>query len=310
MSCFHLFELKKYTPKLMISVVMGLFLLFFISTQVHAQSLSDNFHGTASSQGSTGIEGTITSPPPSSAASIAVPTNGQNFGASGPITVSGLCTSNDLVKLFSNGVFIGAAQCSNGSYSITTSLFSGQNQLSAEIFDSLNQEGPTSNLVTVTVTLSSSLTFPSVLLTSGDAKIGSTPGQAFTWPITVSGGLAPYAISIDWGDNTSSDLLSEKAAGTFLAEHTYASAGIYSVLVKATDQSGTIAYLQLVGVGNGPLAQVNKGTISGASNASTKTEILWEPAAFLVPLIIIAFWLGRKFELAYLRRHLSQPDVD
>ncbi len=307
------FRLRKKTSAIHAIAVIGIGLLLSLTITSHlsAQSLPSNFHGTASSSGSTGIEGTIPSPPPTTAATIAVPSGGQTFSSSGPVTVSGLCTTGDLVKVFSNGVFIGSVQCANGSYSLTVSLFGGQNQLSVGIYDALDQAGPSSNLTNVTLSLNTSTTTPSVLLTSGDAKIGSTPGSQFSWPITVSGGTAPYAISIDWGDNSSETLLSEKSAGTFLAQHTYAQAGVYTILVKASDQTGTVAYLQLVGVGNGPLSQVTSSSINGSSSGTSgKTVILWQPAALLIPFIVIAFWLGRKYELSYLRRHLNQADAE
>ena len=34
-------------------------------------------------------------------------------------------------------------------------------------------------------------------------------------------------------------------------KHTYDSAGVYKILVKAADKNGAVVYLQLVGVGNG-----------------------------------------------------------
>src|SRR5665213_1484212 len=58
--------------------------------------------------GSVGVEGTITSPPPTVAATISTPTNGQSF-SSEPITVAGICPTGLLVKIFANNVFVGAA---------------------------------------------------------------------------------------------------------------------------------------------------------------------------------------------------------
>src|SRR3954469_10172322 len=99
--------------------------------------------------GSVGIEGRISSPPPTVPASISVPGTGQSFTTL-PITVSGICTNDLLVKIFKNNVFSGSAQCKNGSYSIQIDLFSGQNELIARIYDALDQPGPDSNVVTVT----------------------------------------------------------------------------------------------------------------------------------------------------------------
>src|SRR3982751_1352453 len=71
--------------------------------------------------GAVGLEGTVKSPPPTQAATIAVPGNGATFKST-PITVSGLCKTGLLVKIFSNNIFVGAATCANGSYSLQADL--------------------------------------------------------------------------------------------------------------------------------------------------------------------------------------------
>src|SRR5262245_49990987 len=63
--------------------------------------------------GSSGLQGTVKTPPPQNAPTITTPTNGQSFSKM-PITVAGLCTSGLLVKVFSNNVFVGSAECING----------------------------------------------------------------------------------------------------------------------------------------------------------------------------------------------------
>ncbi len=49
--------------------------------------------------GSVGIEGRLSAPPPTVGATISVPTNGQGFNTL-PITVSGICPNDLLVKVF------------------------------------------------------------------------------------------------------------------------------------------------------------------------------------------------------------------
>lgn len=264
--------------------------------------------------GSVGLEGKVASPPPTQAATIATPGNGQSI-SSIPVTVSGLCKTGLLVKVFSNNIFVGAAQCTNGSYSLQVSLFSGRNDLVARVYDALDQSGPDSNLVSVTFKDAQFTQFGTrVALTSTFAKLGADPGTELDWPIVLSGGLGPYAISVDWGDGKAASLQSVSFPGDVTIKHTYDSAGIYNVVVKATDANGTTAFLQLVGVGNGKAGQGTTG--SGSSNsgsggsastlATTKTNVIWWPALVLLPLIATAFWLGRRHELFTLRRRLEQ----
>ncbi len=201
--------------------------------------------------GSVGLEGTISSPPPSRAATITTPVNGRTF-TSTPVTVNGLCPEGVMVKLYSNNIFVGSVRCTNSSYSLQIDLFSGTNDLVARVFDDLDQAGPDSNIVRVTFTDAQFSAIGNRLtLTSNYAKVGANPGQKLSWPIIISGGVGPYAISVDWGDGKPITLKSLLFAGNFTVEHIYDAAGIYRVVIKVTDSNGVTGFLQLVGVANG-----------------------------------------------------------
>jgi hypothetical protein len=256
------------------------------------------------SSGSIGLQGTISTTPPTRGATIAVPGNGAVF-TSVPITVSGLCPSSTLVKLFSNNVFVGSILCVNGSYSLQVDLFPGQNDLVARVYDALDQAGPDSNVVSVTFNDAQFAQFGThVALTSIYAERGAPPGQEIVWPIGLSGGIGPYAISIDWGDGSPPDLLSQAAPGTFNIKHTYKSAGVYKIIIKATDKNGGTAFLQLIGQATG--ATQNNSAGNKDSNAVVRTEVLWWPALAMLPLIFAAFWIGKRHELFSLRKQLER----
>jgi hypothetical protein len=256
--------------------------------------------------GSVGITGTIPSEPPTQGATISSPTNGQVFNNI-PITVSGLCPSGLLVKIFDNNVFMGSTMCVNGSYSIQISLFSGRNDLVARVFDSLDQAGPDSNIVTVTFNDSQFNTTgsPLLTLTSDYARKGANPGQTLVWPIIISGGTGPYALSIDWGDGKPADLMSVQFPGVVDLRHIYDTAGIYTVTIRAVDRNGLTAYLQLVAIANGAISQNAQGD-GDEPSIITRTRVLWLPAALMIPLLLVSFWLGRKYELSALRKHLER----
>ncbi len=259
--------------------------------------------------GAIGVQGTLSSPPPTQAATIAVPTNGQGFNTL-PVTISGLCPNDLLVKVFKNNVFAGSVVCKNGSYSLIIDLFNGQNELVARVYDALDQAGPDSNLVTVIYTDTRQGTTSRVSLTSNFAKRGANPGQTLAWPIIISGGEGPYAVSVDWGDGKTPDLISQPFPGTFDVKHVYDSPGVYNIIVKATDKNGGVAFLQLVGIANGALSQDDGGEGDGGATGSTtpQVRILWQPAAILIPLLVSTFWLGRKYELKTLRRKIEQGE--
>jgi hypothetical protein len=268
-----------------------------------ARAHADKNFPNQTSSGSVGMQGTISSPPPARGATITTPGNGAVVTVI-PITVSGLCPSNVLVKVFSNNVFVGSAPCNNGSYTMQISLFSGQNDLVARVYDALDQSGPDSNVVTVTFNDAQFAQFGThVTLESPYAERGAPPGQEITWPVLLTGGTGPYAISVDWGDGSPTDLISQGTTGTIILKHTYKSAGVYKVIVKATDKNGGTAFLQLTGQATGA---TQSNTKKDGGNSVVRVEVLWWPALAMLPLIFAAFWVGQRHELFSLRKQLER----
>jgi hypothetical protein len=182
--------------------------------------------------GSIGLEGAVTGSPPTQAASITLPRDGTTV-TNLPVTVSGICPNGLLVKIFKNNVFSGSVQCNNGSFSIQIDLFGSTNEIVARVFDALDQQGPDSNIIKVTYPVGNFSILNRVSLTSSYAKRGSNPGETLTWPITLSGGTGPYAVTVDWGDGKTADIISQAFAGNFDIKHAYDTPGVYSVIIRA-----------------------------------------------------------------------------
>lgn len=265
--------------------------------------------GTITKDGGVGVQGTISAPAPTVAASITSPANGAVFTAL-PVTVTGGCPNGLLVKIFKNNVFSGSVPCQNGSYSIKIDLFSSQNDLIARVYDALDQAGPDSN--TASVTFNDSTARPDVparvSLTSNYARRGANPSEQLSWPIIISGGTAPYAVVVDWGDASASDLYTVTTPGEFAIKHKFDQAGSYRALIKASDKNGAIAYLQLTAIGNGVATQDNVAGASADAKTNGKTVILWQPAAIAIPLIATTFWLGKRYETRRVKRHLERGE--
>jgi hypothetical protein len=256
--------------------------------------------------GSVGLEGTISSPPPSRGATITSPSNGRAFTTL-PVVVTGLCPDGTLVKIFSNNIFIGSSPCTSGAFSANVDLFNGDNDLIARVYDDLDQAGPDSNTVRVTFNDAQFSGFGGrVSLTSNYARLGANPGSNISWPVILSGGSGPYAVSADWGDGKPFTLKSIAFPGNFNLDHVYDKAGIYRIIIKATDSNGTTAYLQLVGVANGTVSSSANST-SGKEKVITitKTQILLWPSLVAIPLILLTFWIGRRYELLSLRKRIE-----
>lgn len=257
--------------------------------------------------GSVGLTGTISAPPPSTPAVISFPTNGQTFTEM-PIAITGTCPDGLLIKIFKNNVFAGSVMCENGNFSLQTDLFVGTNELVARVYDELDQAGPDSNVVTVSYDESTPGIGPRVSLTSNYAKRGADPGKELTWPIILSGGVGPYAFSVDWGDGKEADLFTQGFAGNIELKHVYDQPGIYSIIIKVVDNNGTTAFLQLVGVANGPLSQTTETGGGDEALATTRTKIVWWPAALIVPFAISTFWLGKRYMVHVLKKRIERGE--
>lgn len=308
--------MKKYIPQtwqdtkrliLVISFCLAAFFLVLGANPASAQS-------DPVQSGSVGLTGTISAPPPTVGATITVPSNGQSF-TEVPVPVRGLCSTGLLVKLFKNNVFAGSVQCENGAFELDVDLFIGTNELVARVYDDLDQPGPDSAIVTVTFVDKRQGAGARVSVTSNFAKRGANPGQTLIWPIIISGGTGPYAISVDWGDGKSPDLLSEPFPGSLDISHIYDASGIYNIVIKVSDNSGAAAFLQVVGVANGPLTQINAdGSPIGSDNsgvsflASGRTKIVWWPAIITLPFILMTFWLGQRYMLRVMKKRIERGE--
>ncbi len=288
--------------------------LFAVSGSVNAQTVSED--------GSVGVSGVVSAPPPSNAPIISLPNDGASISRI-PVTVSGICDADLLVKVFKNGVFAGSAQCQNGSFSLQTDLFNGRNDITARQYDLLDQESPASGIVSVLYSDNAvnSTASDRVTLTTNFAKKGTDPGEKLIWPFAISGGAGPYAVTVEWGDGESS-LYSLAVPGEFSIDHTFQNPGSYTVVVKAVDVEGRTALMQVVAIANGSLSQTGpngstNGSGSGSGNGSgsgtgdegdssaPKTRILWQPAAIMIPFILSTFWLGKRYAIHRLRKKIE-----
>lgn len=256
-----------------------------------------------------GMEGRIQQPPPTDAPTISLPADGATFEEI-PITVTGLCTTDLLVRVFKNNVFGGSVMCENGSYELQIDLFPGPNELYARQYDGLDQASPESNRVNVTYAIdvpfvpgSPDEVAQRITLTTNFARRGVNPGQELVWPITISGGRGPYAVSINWGDGKD-ELLTRDAAGTWDIKHVYDRPGVYKIIIKATDANGQSAFLQVVAIVNG---ETDTSTASSDQGGATViyTKVLWQPALIIFPLLLSSFWLGKRYQLKRVRYRMK-----
>jgi large repetitive protein len=260
--------------------------------------------------GSVGLSGVVRGPAPSVAATILTPANGSRTTTI-PITVSGTCPASTFVSLTKNSVFAGAAVCqSDGRFSMLIDLFDGANTIVARVSDALGQYGPDSSSITVFYD-APSLAQPGssgvgrqLFLNMTTTVVAGNPGQPISRTVNIVGGVAPYAVSWDFGDDATS-LASSSSDGAITATHTYERAGVYRVIVRVTDSVGNTAFLQFVTVVNGPPAPV--GGTNGSGDGALPGRILaaW-PVLGFAALLVLAFWMGERRATVKLGRRRFQ----
>lgn len=254
--------------------------------------------------GSYGIEATKKKAPPTQAPTITTPGNGSSFSSS-PITVNGICQTDLLVQVYNNGVMVGAVICKGNSFSLQISLFAGTNELTAIMYDELDQAGPVSNSVTVNYTDTNFTAFGQlVTLTSSYGRRSAPAGNELSWPLQLSGGTGPYAFSIDWGDGTPAELKSQALSGLVTISHVYKKAGIYQVNIKVTDTNGVSAFLQVIAVASGKVDTTTSTAKADAEAGSATPRILWIPYIILLLLLLPTYWLGRRSQLVSIRNKM------
>jgi hypothetical protein len=256
--------------------------------------------------GTYNVYAVVPAPRPTTAPVITSPANGQSFSTN-PVTVSGTCPDKTFIKVFSNGVLVGSVVCGqNKQFSLIVDLVIGQNSLTAVAFNINDESGPTSNTVNLTLTTPlGGLGFSTELLLQTTTYFrGAPPGTELEWPITLVGGVSPYAVSIDWGDGKQ-DLLTRTAPGPFVLKHTYAKPGgylgAYPLIIRATDSSSHSAYLQVTSIVNAP---GGTNTKVGGSVVPTGLTIAW-PIWALSALVVISFFVGEWREKRNVAKRLE-----
>lgn len=293
-------EHTAYVPLLFLLALVGFTLTIFTTTALTRP-------GPAA--GSIGLSGTVPGKPPTTAAVITEPANGQRF-AETPVTVRGTCPTNVLVQVFKNDIFAGSAVCSpNGTFELETDLLIGRNDLIARVYNDLNEAGPDSNTVTVYYDVVpaqadglSPLSFggEQLLLNTDGVFRGAFPGTEMHVPLDIIGGRPPFAVNIQWGDGTNR-MVSRANNESFRVPHTYERPGTYSISIQATDADDRVAFLTVAAIVNGQPLATAATEAEGRNQLLTRLLVLW-PLYAIILTMVVSFWLGEQREKRLLIR--------
>jgi hypothetical protein len=253
---------------------------------------------------------------------INTPTQGAHV-SSVPITVAGTCPPNaGYIEIFDNNLMRGTAICgAGGTFSLAIDLFPGDNSLVAHGFNITDDEGPQSAQVNLVYNAQQPPGNPAgnpAINTPSAASIltvktqfvykGYNPGDKVEWPLDISGGTAPYAVSIDWDDGNS-DLISRPKSGEFKISHVYSQPGgykgSYTIKAKISDAAGQSAFIQFfVIVAAKPVAATGSIFSKPPPGIGGGLNWLWVawPAYAVIVLMSLSYILGEREELIILRK--------
>lgn len=281
--------------------------------------------------------------PPVIGATITDPKNGDIINGDSVIKVKGTCAADTYVVIKSNQTIIGSTLCSSsGNFELKVQLLSGDNALSALNYDNLNQSGPVTGVVNVSLkeviktskeNVKTSLVATEVvppatpanpsIITGVKSTISScndyiapsvqTGGEPHmsvvciprlleanteqTLGFLVWGGIPPYAVSVDWGDESDQTLISLATQGFHKELFKYKIAGKYNITFKLKDSIGATAFVQTAvqvsGAGVTPVEPINSLKDELFNPAWLKTPV---PFYFLAVAITFGFWGGDIFD--------------
>jgi len=134
------------------------------------------------------VTATVLGPPPTTPAVITSPSGNITVGVT-PLVVSGTCGPGLEVRLTNNGVLVGTTTCAlDGTFTINISLNEGTNNLAVLNFDTLNQAGPASAIVTVLVLFSTPASPANSTRPVGSSPTPNPPNQVIQPPKPVTAG--------------------------------------------------------------------------------------------------------------------------
>ncbi len=122
-------------------------------------------------------------------------------------------------------------------------------------------------------------------------------GDTIQLPFSVSGGSAPYALLVEWGDGKT-DLISISDSSIQKVRHAYETPGFKEITLHTTDSKGVKSQIQTVVVING--TPVGAAPLSPTDSFFRSFNTFWVQAS--VPLyiaaltLVLGFWIGDIFQ--------------
>lgn len=269
------------------------------------------------------VSGEVAGSPPTVGAVIVSPNDGSTIIYKPLTEIKGTCAANTFVVIYSNNSAIGSTNCtSGGTFTLFVQLQVGKNVLYARNYDGLNQPGPSTPSITVTVVVAEGDAYTPYALTPPQisdvfrsclgytppavsiggkprvvvvcAPLSVDPNRHYTLGILVYGGGPPYALDIDWGDDqVENTLLSVPKEGYRSISFVYPSPGIYKITFKLKDSDDTAGYTEAIIRVNGAQPEPSSAIRDALSYIAWFNSPV--PLYILLGVVTLGFWIGFLF---------------
>lgn len=325
----HTFHLTHHKSTSHLALFVTLFFLGIILI------MSFNVVKSYTNSGFVTIGATVNGPPPIIGATITKPRNGEKF-SDNLIEVLGTCQEDTLVVLKNNNLVAGLANCTEaGIFIMNIQLQIGTNVLSALNYDNLNQPGPTTPSVVIKYVKNNSpnneigIIKPNIKTPDNpssipglddkykqcsDYKFSKMPtGGALSINIIclprlfmpdskqsmgflIWGGELPYAVSIDWGDNSSQTLLTFDEPGYKVVNFSYKQPGLYSIIIRSSDKNHNKSMAQSATKVSGNSDKPN--SITNIINDVNDVPLFKASVPLYLTTVTatVGFWIGDLFD--------------
>ena len=163
----------KNTSHLSLIMILLIFGLFLFASGQYARAIIQN--------GSVTVGLTVLGPAPKTGASITDPVADESFVDNKIIAVSGVCEKKSFVVVKSNGSVVGSTNCTEaGIFSLNIQLQYGDNILSALNYDNLNQAGPETPSITISLSNTTETTETNIITPVLPDNPSTVPGTEVT----------------------------------------------------------------------------------------------------------------------------------
>lgn len=252
--------------------------------------------GNQTGSGSVAVSGVVPSPAPEEPPVVETP---EPTPEKPTVEIRGTKPTSGVIEVYSNGILVGIAGCKPDKFALDITPLRGKNEIKTRIVDSLGQYSPDSipfsfNYLPLLSVQRANV--PQLFITTEAAYYGIQVGQAFDLKPKITGGKGPYAVSSNWGDGSSDDLVVRTEPGQFSQTHNFENPGCYLVQVNVKDSVENEAYFQTVVIVSGSKEAVASTSKIDQIIATPTLGFLW-PLYLMVLGIIAAFWLGEKYQL-------------